>query len=68
MESHRILLHRVDVDGVQVACDYADVFVVVRPGEDGPGRTDWEVRLRTELPRRMVRARPGWRNWQTQRA
>jgi hypothetical protein len=39
-------------DGAEVTFDsdaitYADVFVVVREGESGPGPNDWEVTLQT---------------------
>jgi hypothetical protein len=39
-------------DGAQAVLDddaitYADVFVVVREGEPGPGPNDWEVTLQT---------------------
>lgn len=39
-------------DGAEVTFDldaitYADVFVVVREGEAGPGPNDWEVTLQT---------------------
>lgn len=47
MKSWRVLLSEVSVDGVFVEVDYADVFVVVREGEDGPGSTDWEATVRT---------------------
>ncbi len=30
-----------------VPVSYADLFVVVREGESGPGPNDWEVTLRT---------------------
>jgi hypothetical protein len=43
-------------DGAEVSFDadaitYADVFVVVREGESGPGPNDWEVTLQTVGPR-----------------
>ncbi len=48
MESYRIIAHHVDLDGVPVETGYADVFVVVREGNDGPEPTDWEAQIRTE--------------------
>lgn len=48
MESYRIIANHVDVDGLPVAVGYADVFVVVREGADGPGPTDWEAQFHTE--------------------
>jgi hypothetical protein len=35
------------------AITYADVFVVVREGETGPGPNDWEVTLQTCLERHL---------------
>jgi hypothetical protein len=44
----------IGVDAVEAAeISYADVFVVVREGEDEPGTTDWEVTLRTAADRRI---------------
>lgn len=57
MESYRILLAHVDIDGVPVEFDYGDVFVVVREGEGAPGPTDWEAQLRTERFHRLRMAR-----------
>ena len=45
MRSWRVLLTELSVDGVVVEFDYADVFVVVREGADGPADTDWEIDL-----------------------
>jgi hypothetical protein len=53
VETYRILLAHVDIDGVPVEFDYGDVFVVVREGEGGPGPTDWEAQLRTEQYERV---------------
>lgn len=48
METHRILLSHVDIDGVPVDFDYGDVYVVLRePGQVRPAPTDWEAQLRT---------------------
>jgi hypothetical protein len=47
MRSTRILLGRLRVDGNLVSLGYADVFVVVREGQSGPGPNDWEVTVRT---------------------
>jgi hypothetical protein len=35
------------IDGAGVEVAYADVFVVVRPGDDLPGPNDWEATVRT---------------------
>jgi hypothetical protein len=48
MQSHRVLVASVELDGRPVPTNYADVFVVVRDGEAGPGPSDWEVNLQTE--------------------
>ena len=57
VETYRILLSHVDIDGVPVEFDYGDVYVVVREGEAGPGPTDWEAQLRTEQYQPMLLAR-----------
>jgi hypothetical protein len=48
-----VVLREVWVEDVPVEASYADVFVVVREGEDAPGPSDWEVHLRTELRQRL---------------
>ncbi len=48
MESYRIIANHVDVDGLPVDARYADVFVVVREGNDGPGPNDWEAQIHTD--------------------
>ena len=57
MESYRIIASRVDLDGVPVEIGYADVFVVVREGEDRPGPTDWEAQVHTEARLHVAPAR-----------
>ncbi|HKY68684.1 MAG TPA: hypothetical protein VJM49_20020 [Acidimicrobiales bacterium] len=59
MRSTRVLVEQITAgvvggpdDGAEVTFDpdaitYADVFVVVREGEAGPGPNDWEVTLQT---------------------
>jgi hypothetical protein len=42
-----MLVARLLVDGDLVSLGYADVFVVVREGQRGPGPNDWEVTVRT---------------------
>ena len=51
------------------AITYADVFVVVREGESGPGPNDWEVTLQTSGDRHLDpgRARPAPRGRSTAR-
>ena len=48
-----MLVARLRVDGAMVALGYADVFVVVREGESGPGPNDWEVTVRTPSAHRL---------------
>lgn len=57
VETYRIVLTHVDIDGVPVTFDYADVYVVVRDGDDAPGPTDWEAQLRTDQFERVRLAR-----------
>jgi hypothetical protein len=57
METYRILIAHVDIDGVPVEFDYGDVFVVVRQGDSVPGPTDWEAQLRTDQYHRIEMAR-----------
>lgn len=57
MESHRILITHAEIDGIPVDLEYADVFVVVRDGEDAPGPTDWEAQVRTSAHHRVAPAR-----------
>ena len=57
VESYRILLSHVDIDGVPVTFGYGDVFVVVREGRSDPGPTDWEAQLRTDQFERVGMAR-----------
>jgi hypothetical protein len=59
VKSARVLVEQVTAevvggaeDGAEVSFDadaltYADIFVVVRDGESGPGPNDWEVTLQT---------------------
>lgn len=47
MRSCRVLAVRLSIDSVATPVDYADVFVVVREGQDGPGPSDWEANVRT---------------------
>jgi hypothetical protein len=56
VQSWRVLLSELSVDGVLVELDYADLFVVVREGADGPADTDWELNLTS---RERVHLEPG---------
>lgn len=47
METHRILVAEVDIDGSDVDFHYGDVFVVLRDGAEEPAPTDWEATVRT---------------------
>lgn len=43
MEATRYQVQQLKVDGSPLETRYADVYVVVRDGEDGPGPSDWEA-------------------------
>ena len=47
MRSWRLLLSDLALNEVDVAVSYADVFVVLREGDDRPGPNDWEATVRT---------------------
>ena len=47
MRSWRLLVSVLAIDDTIVDTAYADVFVVVREGESGPGPSDWEATVRT---------------------
>lgn len=51
------MVMKVSVDGVPVPSTYADVYVVVRDGADGPGPQDWEVQVRTDQREHLRAAR-----------
>jgi hypothetical protein len=53
MRSTRLLAGQVTVGGDSLDVDYADVFVVVREGEEGPGDNDWEVTVTSIGPHRV---------------
>jgi hypothetical protein len=48
-----MMVERLQVGEDDLGVAYADVFVVVREGERGPGPNDWEVTLRTCDPHRL---------------
>lgn len=47
MRSWRLLAARLAINEVDVEVSYADVFVVLREGDDRPGPNDWEATVRT---------------------
>lgn len=47
MKSWRLLLSALAINEIAVEVDYADVFVVLREGDEAPGDTDWEATVRT---------------------
>jgi hypothetical protein len=53
VRSTRLLVGRLTVGGDEIEVGYADVFVVVREGEEGPGDNDWEVSVTSRSPRRV---------------
>lgn len=56
MRSWRLLASALAIDDTDVEVAYADVFVVVREGETGPGPSDWEATVRTTEKQHL---RPG---------
>ncbi len=53
MRSTRLLVGRLTIGGDPLDVSYADVFVVVREGESGPGDNDWEVTVSSVDHRRV---------------
>lgn len=49
MRSWRLLASRLAINEVDVDVAYADVFVVLREGDDRPGPNDWEATVRTAV-------------------
>lgn len=47
MRSWRVLASELAINEIPVPTDYADVFVVLRDGDDQPGPNDWEATVRT---------------------
>ncbi|MGQ0831296.1 MAG: hypothetical protein ACT4OV_06425 [Microthrixaceae bacterium] len=47
MQSWRLVAASVAINEVEVDVSYADVFVVLRDGDDRPGPNDWEATVRT---------------------
>ncbi len=47
MRSWRLLLSSVAINEVDVEVVYADLFVVLREGDERPGPNDWEATVRT---------------------
>ncbi len=47
MRSWRLLLSEVAINEVDVDVTYADMFVVLRDGDERPGPNDWEATMRT---------------------
>ncbi|MEO7571379.1 MAG: hypothetical protein ABIX10_02990 [Acidimicrobiales bacterium] len=47
MRSWRLLLSDVAINEIDIVATYADVFVVLREGDDRPGPNDWEATVRT---------------------
>lgn len=50
MRSWRLLLSGVAINEIEVEVTYADLFVVLRDGDDRPGPNDWEATVRTANP------------------
>ncbi len=47
MRSWRLLASALAINEIDVEVAYADLFVVVRDGDERPGPTDWEANVRT---------------------
>jgi hypothetical protein len=47
VKSWRLLLSAVAVNEVPVEASYADLFVVLREGDEQPGPNDWEATIQT---------------------
>lgn len=47
MRSWRLLASSLAINEIDVEVAYADVFVVLRDGDDQPGPNDWEATVRT---------------------
>ncbi|MGK2949886.1 MAG: hypothetical protein ACSLFP_15045 [Acidimicrobiales bacterium] len=47
MRSWRVLASELAINEIPVTADYADVFVVLREGDEQPGPNDWEATVRT---------------------
>lgn len=47
MRSWRLLASSLAINEIAVDVAYADLFVVVREGEERPGNNDWEATVRT---------------------
>jgi len=56
MRSWRLLLRDVALNEIDLDVTYADVFVVLREGDDEPGPNDWEATVRTPTHQEL---RPG---------
>jgi hypothetical protein len=54
VRSTRVLADRLTVGGDELDVAYADIFVVVREGEAGPGPNDWEVTAQTRGGQRLT--------------
>ena len=47
MRSWRLLASALAINEVDVEADYADLFVVLRDGDERPGPNDWEATVTT---------------------
>lgn len=47
MRSWRVVITNVAINEVAIEVSYADVFVVLREGDERPGPNDWEATVRT---------------------
>lgn len=54
MRSWRLLLSSMAINEIDVEFDYADLFIVLREGDERPGPNDWEATLRTPGRQRLL--------------
>jgi hypothetical protein len=54
MRSWRLLASALAINEVDVDVAYADLFVVLREGDDRPGPNDWEATVRTTEDQRIL--------------
>jgi hypothetical protein len=54
MRSWRLLASALAINEIAVEVAYADIFVVLREGDDRPGPNDWEATVRTDAEQRIL--------------
>ncbi len=54
MRSWRLLASALAINEVELAVAYADLFVVLREGDERPGPSDWEATVRTDHAHQLL--------------